>query len=133
MAKFTAQTQFAPTPQTTPALLLYTDMRGHIWSIVQHGFDKEAEWWAHPTTEAAKFYGLEEYELRTGQPTVTFAVAFGPKAAQSIINGIEERIEAARAAGESPGQHFDQAGGGGFPWWLVLLGVYALSKRKRRR
>lgn len=135
MAKFTAATQFAPTPETTPALLLYTDMRGHVWSIVQHGFDNDAEWWAHPMTETAKFYGLEEYELRDGQPVITFAVAFGPKASQSIITGIEERIEAARAAAQTPGEYFDPNPGAAkpFPWLLALLAVAALWKSGKHR
>lgn len=132
MATFTAKTQFAPTSQTTPALLIYTDMRGHAWYIVQHGFDDDAEWWAHPTVDAAKAYGLEEYQLVEGKPVITFSTAFGPNAAQSIINGIEERLEAARAAGQTPGAFFDKTPPAPFPWLLALLAVAALWKGGKR-
>lgn len=133
MAKFTAKTKFAQSEDAITALNIYTDMRGHTWYVVQHGIGGDAEWWAHPTLEAAKAYGLEEYQIVEGKPLITFALAYGPNAAQSIINGIEERLESARAAGQTPGEFFDKTPDKKFPWWLVVLGALAYAKHSKRR
>lgn len=133
MTKFTAQTKFTPMGAKRPALLIYTDMRGHTWHIVQNGDGEDAEWRTWPSTEAAAAYGLAEFRVNgPGYPGNYFAMSFGPNAAQSIINGIEERLEAARAASATPGEHFDRTPDKKFPWWLVIVGAILLKKKGRR-
>lgn len=117
---FTKQTAFAG--NTDVPAYAYTDMRGHAWSVKETQPGKA--WSAYPSAEAATAYNLV--------PGRMFAAASD---AEGMVDVIEERLEAARAAGKSPGDFFGTAPpGGGFPWWLVALGVAAyLHDKKRRR
>jgi len=98
----------------------YTDMRGNQWLVQWTG----KAWTSSPTTQTVEAYA--GYTLDTGDPLVRSKAMFNAATtATDLIDGIEERIEAARARGVAKP----------FPWWLVLVGVaaYHYSKKKRRR
>jgi hypothetical protein len=143
MAAFTAKTQFEESEDTKPALLVYTDMRNHTWYVVQHGFGEDAEWWSYPSVETAKAYGLDEYTIENSNyPGNYFAMVFAgapsknapdKTTSQLLIDAIEQRLELARAAGETPGEKFDRTPDRKFPWWLLILGALAWSSKKKRR
>lgn len=131
MAAFTEKTNFAPSKDAMPALpYSYTDMRGHQWLIAQSGFGDDAEWHAYPGPEAAKAYD--------GLSTATWFVAvYGPNSAKRTIQSIESKLEEAIARGETPGAYYERNGQGSdtrnaIPWWVIVLGLYALSKHKGR-
>ena len=99
----------------------YEDMRGKHWLVKQPStaFTVEKRWVAYPKADAR-----EAYQLRDKM----FAASTD---AAGMVDVIEENIEAARAAGQSPGVYYGQVESG-FPWWLVLLGAYLLTKKKGR-
>jgi hypothetical protein len=125
---FTKTTAFPPDAKQW---FIYEDMRGKHWAVKPKpgvGLDSLSNppiWQAWPMPDAVAAY---DWPLARMFNAATDA--------EMLIDGIEERIEDARQAGETPGQHFGAiAKPSSFPWWLVLLGAaaYYHSKTKRRR
>lgn len=95
----------------------YTDMRGNQWLVQWTG----SAWTSTPTTQTVEAY--KGYEVN-GDPLVRSKKQFNAATtAADLIDGIEERIEDARARGVSQP----------FPWWLVLVGAALYYAKKKRR
>lgn len=122
LPKFTKQTKFS----SYSGEYLYEDMRGNRWVIKQKDADNVSEarnqWLAYPYADAAK-----AYELQLGR---MFRAASD---ATMMIDDLEGDIEAARAAGQSPGEFFGHVKRDPFPWWLLLLVAVVLDEKKGRR
>jgi hypothetical protein len=102
----------------------YTDMRGHVWLVRWHGQGWTAN--APAGSPAQKAYELPADDGRGGP--YLFA---GATDARGLIDLIEEKIELARQSGQSPGDFYGARPSSGFPWWLILIGLWALGRKKR--
>jgi hypothetical protein len=117
--KFTAETPINPTEDRE---YIYEDMRGRHWLVKQRK-GPPPMFVAFPEADAAAAYELKR--------DVMFSAATH---ADMLIDGIEERLESARAAGVTAGEHFYQVPPkGGFPWWLVIVGALLLTDKRGRR
>jgi hypothetical protein len=105
-------------PITRPVLPYeYTDMRGNHWLVQWTG----SAWTSTPTAQTVEAY--KAYTMDDGSPLVRKGMFNAATTAPDLIDGIEERIEAARARGLSKP----------FPWWLVIAALAALHMSKKRR
>jgi hypothetical protein len=123
MPAFTKSTKFSDGAEFT-----YEDMRAHNWTVkrkTEGALLKNSTWTAFPTEDTAKAYGL--------RPGSMFSAASD---AEMLIDGIEERLEAARLDGKTPGEMFQPQGNvsepSGFPWWLLAVGVLLIMDEKKK-
>jgi hypothetical protein len=131
MAQLDFRTKAPAKPGASSAKETYTyeDMRAKHWDIKTRSVKTGAisvvwQYAAYPQQDARDAYGVD---------TRMFAAATDK---QGMVDVIEENIENARLAHETPGQHFEPeyAGTGGGDWfWLVLLGLFLLDGNKRAR
>jgi hypothetical protein len=118
--KFTETTHINPTESDWE--WTYEDMRGRHWLVKQRK-GPPPMFVAFPEADAAAAYQLKR--------DVMFSAATH---ADMLIDGIEERLESARAAGVTPGEHFYQVPASSkFPWLLVVIGALLLTDKRGSR